>query len=783
MIWQVDYAVAIDCDGEPTSIDGKLRKKLLCSNYDKSQRPVKDHTTGVNITLLMNVKNYYLSETRPGLYLSVWMTFDWRDEFLTWSRAEYGLDKLTIASDDIWRPSIVTYNERSVGTADKTCHNFECEVKLNGNVSCTSPCSYEVMCNSNNADWPFDVMSCSLYLTSWLEKANKLHISDRSNVSLQYLAMAHSSWKLLLANTTALAYDMENDPFTLLKYSFKFERHMGVYSAILTPGFLMIAVSLAVLWLNSGCNERLYILCATCMGHFTYTQYIYWHVPYHGEDVPKLRNMILIFFRDSLFINMFMLVFTIILRHTVPKTDRPERLVDKLAFRVAATSFGRVLLQPIDPLGTPKVDENGAVNCDASDDPLTKEAKLLRNLFCFNYDKSERPVKNHNTAVNVTASMHVQNYDVSERESILHLYVWMSLSWRDEYLNWDRTEYGIDKLIVDSSELWRPTFVAFHNLKSGNGDSACASHPCEVNQTGNVLCVPPCQYEALCVRNTVNFPFDDLKCTMFLGTWLEDFNQINISRISNVTTRHIEVQHTEWKLQSAVILHIFLPDNTSYPALEYIFTLERHVAIYGAILTPGFLMVVINLAVLWMNCGNNERLYILCATCMGHFTYMEYLYWRVPYHGENVPKILLFFRDSLIINVLMLVFTIILRHTAPKAADSSERLVDKLAHRVASTGLGRVFLQTDDVTDGKQPGTAEDESAERENATRSEHADGDTVNLVVDAPEHTAPVVPAGRAGQQRANVVIIFMDRMMFVCFTFCYVFMICSLLPKEMM
>uniref|UniRef100_A0A182Q3N5 C2H2-type domain-containing protein n=1 Tax=Anopheles farauti TaxID=69004 RepID=A0A182Q3N5_9DIPT len=663
LVWQVYYAVSFDCDGNSTSIDDQLKKELLCSNYDKSQRPVKDHTTCVNITMLMNVKNFHVVESKPSVYISVWMTFEWRDEFLHWSRAKYGLDKITVSPSDIWQPTIASFNEQSVGTPENSCRNFECEVKLNGNVSCTSPCSYQVNCESTNAAWPFDTLTCSLYLSSWLETINQLNITEQSNVSLQHLTTERSSWKLLVVNKLINVVPEMHNYYMTMEYVFKFERHTGVYTAILMPGFVMVAVCLTVLWLNSRSNERLYTLCATCMGHFSYIQFIYLHIPEHSMEVPSLC----------------------------------------------------------------------AVNCDSSNAPETKEGKLLQYLYCNKqYDKSERPVKDHNTAVNVSAVMHIQNYDVSEEKSTLFLYVWMSLSWRDQMLVWDRTEYGVDKLIIDSDELWRPTFLAFHNLKSGNGDSACANHRCEVNQTGNVLCVPPCQYEALCVSNTVNWPFDDLQCTMFLGTWLEDFNEINISRKSNVSTRHIEVQHAEWKLQSSKILHIFLPDNTSYPALEYIFTLERHVAIYGAILTPGFL---------------------------------------------------LFFRDSLIINVIMVTFTIVLRHTGPKADDSSERLVDKLANKVASTGLGRVFLQTDDATDGKSSGTSEDENNEREDVNRAEHADGDTVNLVVDASEHAAPVSLAGSsADQKHANVVTIFMDRVMFVCFTCCYVFMICNLLPKEM-
>uniref|UniRef100_A0A182W8J6 Neurotransmitter-gated ion-channel ligand-binding domain-containing protein n=1 Tax=Anopheles minimus TaxID=112268 RepID=A0A182W8J6_9DIPT len=823
----------IKCDGESSSIEGKLLEKLLCVDYDKTQRPVKNHKTAVNVSMAMHLKEYYVNEMEPSLVMSVWMTLSWKDEFLTWDRADYGMETVNIDSSNLWRPTIETMRNKEAGSFEKSCNDHKCEVKHNGTVSCISPCTYEAHCSSTNVDWPFDQVLCTMYFSSWMEFATQINITADTNISREFLH-EDRSWNLLSTETEALVPTRE-ESFSMVLYTIILERHMGVYAAIMTPGFMVVVVSLAVLWIDSASSDRLHILCATCLGHYIYLEYIYWHLAYNTKDVPK----ILLFFRDSLLINVLTLIFTIVLRHTTPRKNTSERLIDRLALRAASTSLGCMLLQ-VDHTVDPKLSqrswgenqtdpennrhaENGAngtngdtvnlvvdgydgnntsftvstkqhrtglgiifmdptINCEASTDPLNKEGKLLRNLFCFNYDKSERPVKDHNTAVNVTSFMHVQNYDVDEGKSTLYLYVWMSISWKDEFLNWDRAEYGIDKLIVDSSEIWRPTFVAFHNLNSGNGDSACANHPCELKPSGIVLCVPPCQYEALCVSNTANWPFDSLKCTMFLGAWLEDVNQINISRKSNITTGDIEMSHAEWKLQSAELLHIFLPDNTSYPSLEYIVTLERHIAIYGVILTPGFLMIIINLAVLWMNIGSTERLYVLCATCMAHFTYMEYLYWRVPYHGENVPKLLLFFRDSLVINALMLAFTIILRHTAPKG-DSSERFVDKLACKVASTSLGRLLLQTEDQNDNKQPGTTEGENAERGNANtlRSDSVDGETVNLVTDAPDRNASTLREASVEQQHAKVVIIFMDRIMFICFVLCYVFMVCGLLPKE--
>uniref|UniRef100_A0A182ITP5 Neurotransmitter-gated ion-channel ligand-binding domain-containing protein n=1 Tax=Anopheles atroparvus TaxID=41427 RepID=A0A182ITP5_ANOAO len=422
-------------------------------------------------------------------------------------------------------------------------------------------------------------------------------------------------------------------------------------------------------------------------------------------------------------------------------------------------------------------DGGAAVNCDG--EPLSTEGKLMKKLFCYNYDKTERPVKNHTSSLNVSMNMHVQNYDVYESRLTLNLYVWMSMLWMDEFLNWDRTEYDMEKLIVDSSELWRPTIVPLNNMDNGDAANACSSYKCEVKASGEVRCIPPCDYKAYCTSNTVDWPFDILDCWLYLGMWVDGVDKIMFQESSNVATNDIQVSNADWKLLKADIQRVHLEENSSYPKIKYTFVLERHIAIYGVVLTPGFVLLAINLAVLWMNNGNNERLYILCATCMAHFTYLEYLYWRVPYHGEQVPKMLIFFRDSLIINVLILACTVILRHIR-ESAEHSERFIDKLATRVASTNLGRVLLQADEEGNTKaHPRTETVDGAGNENNTGASNADGDTVNLVVDGPDTDAQPGRARTVDATNPILVATFMDRIMFLCCLLCYGFMIGNLLP----
>ncbi|XP_050081988.1 neuronal acetylcholine receptor subunit beta-3-like isoform X2 [Anopheles aquasalis] len=405
-----------------------------------------------------------------------------------------------------------------------------------------------------------------------------------------------------------------------------------------------------------------------------------------------------------------------------------------------------------------------ALNCDG--EPSSNEGKLLKKLFCYNYDKTERPVKNHSAAVNVKINVHVQNYDLDERKSTLTTFVWLGISWKDEYLSWDPMEYGIDMLTVESSEIWTPTIIPFNNHKST--EEACMKDHCKVNKLGKVLCLPACQYEAFCASNTANWPFDSQNCSMSLGTWVEDVEKIKINETSQITTYYIEVSHSEWKMVSANARH-FLYDNDTYPTVEYTFLLERHIAIYGAILTPGFIMAILNMGILWMSCVSSERLYILCGTCLGHFSYLQYLYWRVPYHGVAVPKLLIFFRDSLLLNVALLAFTIMLRQMCLSTGNSSS-VFDKLAIKVASTNVGSILLQSERVGN----------ASKEENDHHAEpNADGDTVNLVVEATE--AKIDDKPNTNCNRQILVATFLDRILFVCSLFSYILMIFNLLPSE--
>lgn len=419
------------------------------------------------------------------------------------------------------------------------------------------------------------------------------------------------------------------------------------------------------------------------------------------------------------------------------------------------------------------------IMCDGEHSSI--EGKLLKKLLCNDYDKTQRPVKNHRTAVNVTMSMHMKSYYVNEMEPSLMVSVWLTLSWKDEFLTWDRADYGMEMINIDSSEIWRPTIETFRNKEAGTLDQSCNDHKCELKHDGAVSCVSPCSYEAHCTTTNVDWPFDVFDCTMYFSSWMEFSTQLNITADTNISREFLKADGS-WKLLSTETTTRKPERDESFPLIEFNFILERHMGVYTAIMTPGFMVVAVSLAVLWINSSSSDRFHILSATCLGHYIYLEYIYWHLGLNSKDVPKILLFFRDSLLINVLTLIFTIILRHIEPRK-NSSERLVDRLAHKAASTRLGSILLQTNHTAEPKTSRTSMEHQTEPENNRHMENGtNGDTINLVVDGYESNHGSI-AVNTSQHRTDLGIIFMDRIMLFCCMICYIFMLFNLIPKKML
>lgn len=125
-------------------------------------------------------------------------------------------------------------------------------------------------------------------------------------------------------------------------------------------------------------------------------------------------------------------------------------------------------------------------------------------------------------------------------------------------------------------------------------------------------------------------------------------------------------KHNQWQLLAATsrvnIGKYDVAPNETYPSIFLSFLIERHSGFHtSGTLVPALILLISNLAILWITPGSVERFILCLANLFSHFIYMEFLYWMLPYCGDSVPYVMTFFRDSQIIVTFLLVQTIAIK--------------------------------------------------------------------------------------------------------------------------
>ena len=81
------------------------------------------------------------------------------------------------------------------------------------------------------------------------------------------------------------------------------------------------------------------------------------------------------------------------------------------------------------------------------------------------YRKAYRPIIDSTQAVEIRMKFSLLAItDVNEKEQQLTAKGFFFLTWNDEFLTWNVTEYQVEEIIMDSSQIWVPDLGIFNSL-------------------------------------------------------------------------------------------------------------------------------------------------------------------------------------------------------------------------------------------------------------------------------------------------------------------------------
>ncbi|KAI4493718.1 PREDICTED: neuronal acetylcholine receptor subunit alpha-2-like [Polistes canadensis] len=348
--------------------------------------------------------------------------------------------------------------------------------------------------------------------------------------------------------------------------------------------------------------------------------------------------------------------------------------------------------------------------------------KLKRHLFC-EYDSTVRPTTNQQEVTNVTLELVPRFLEFNDWSSAMTLHSWMALNWKDEHLTWNPSNFdGITSLHISSDEIWVPDLSVYNSGDMSLEQNGVPSTKCLLINTGSVMCIPALSYVTKCITDFTFWPYDKHVCRIRFGSWSHTGEEINFHFDKKGYEMDGYVNNTEWSLKissaTKTVKKFDCCPNDTFPVLIYTFLVERQSGlVHVTVVTPAITMVVLTLTVLWLDSRSTERIAMAAINFICHFLCLFDLHWQVPHNGENVPHILLFYRDSLALAAFALILTALLRKLQNMNMETPSWVSSTITF-VLNNRAGRFLILTDDESKTSTTGILANETEENSDLTK-----------------------------------------------------------------
>ena len=189
---------------------------------------------------------------------------------------------------------------------------------------------------------------------------------------------------------------------------------------------------------------------------------------------------------------------------------------------------------------------------------ITRTAEnLLQESLLLGYNKYTRPVIDYHSAVNLSyGSALYQLVAFDAKEETMTTLTWQRLSWTDQIINWDPEEHaGIESLQFGQSQLWVPEILTYNDVGALDPDKFMYVLPLRVDYTGRVSWSVPLSMTTTCTMDVTNFPFDSQQCSILIGSWQYNADEVDIECQDAGFDTYSYNKHPQWELDGWQFQH------------------------------------------------------------------------------------------------------------------------------------------------------------------------------------------------------------------------------------
>ncbi|XP_033102369.1 neuronal acetylcholine receptor subunit alpha-9-like isoform X2 [Anneissia japonica] len=297
-----------------------------------------------------------------------------------------------------------------------------------------------------------------------------------------------------------------------------------------------------------------------------------------------------------------------------------------------------------------------------------------------------------NESFRMCQSNKVTNQNRDERRQFITVNGWMAMTWQDQLMVWNASEYdGVDTIKVSKKSIWTPDITLYNNVDTGF-ERLKNTVPLSITSDGTVSMATPAIYTAFCKMNVKYFPFDKQICYFKHGSWAYGSHHVDVEALQGEEANQDYFnENGVWGLDFVSFKkNIIKYDCCPHPFTDITMTigLSRRSEFYvGNVLAPCVLLSFLAAFVFYLPPECGEKISFSITTLLAIVLFQQLIAESLP-PSDETPYIASFFTLIISLGCFSVVATSVIlkfhfgQHIKP---------VNEFIHKVFIRGLGSIL--------------------------------------------------------------------------------------------
>ena len=235
---------------------------------------------------------------------------------------------------------------------------------------------------------------------------------------------------------------------------------------------------------------------------------------------------------------------------------------------------------------------------------------ILRNDIFNNYSSSIRPLLNSSNKIKIEMGIGIKNLEeFNQKVETVKLNLWLRMNWKNEYLSWNSSQYGIDFLSVNEQEVWIPdvellnaaSLPEIYTLKGGMN----------LYSSGEIMYSRPGIFKFSCPLRLEKFPYDTQSCKFTFSSWVYSIDFLELVPYDS-QSKAIDIldtfSHSEWKVEEVYYTKKDILENDAIKnSIEYTIKLSRYPHYYSLSIGMTMTLVYVSFIIMLVAPDNLSR--------------------------------------------------------------------------------------------------------------------------------------------------------------------------------